>query len=260
MNVIDSPHRLLRRSGVEIVHISSPRAFMKHDAILRKKVLTECEQLQSRIWKPICSIENNTINNDGLVLMMHKKTVVGFLSYGVFKVRGQRVVHFNDIMVSREHQGEGLFKDAFASTVIYLGRCFGSFVGLVFTYNALIINTIYSRPHIYSSCSFPSTSLEQQYLLLECCSLLKCNKDVDVLNGVIYGMLNRPVLMEQHVLMSEKLGSLIHGDMIIDRGDCLALMFRYSKESEKYAEMCVNTNSSVLLTPIPVTGDDNYWK
>jgi len=239
---MENIEKICTYNGVDIIHIFEPAKTLSKDPELKKKVLSECERVQLEVWDPMMSIEDNTINNDGLVLLMKDDHSVGFISYQIKKYDDKYVMYFHDLMISKKYQGKGLYRIALLSSILTIAEKYDTvhFTGMTITYNARVIKSLYFKPHIFRNISFPRLNVEHRYLVKKMGADFFDEKNLHLDKGIIEGMWKPSRRNGQHLVDYSELSDLFGPGLSPETGDSLVLLFDIDAESVRYIRNFLN--------------------
>lgn len=227
--------------GVDIVQIANPRETLADLPDLKQKILVECDLVQRSVWNPQQSIEDNTINNDLLLLLSSNGKYTGFLSADRNKIGDREVVYLHDVMISQDHQGLGFCRLLVLLLVLDIFDCFSisRFDLVTATSNSRLISTLYTKNNIFKNLSFPKPNDYHKILLRMMRDGLFGDKTVNVDTGIINDIWRQPPDDRQHISRARNLTTLFGNTLALERGDALAIIASLNEEA------IINANSYV---------------
>lgn len=224
---------ICRYKNVNIVHIVNPRETLSCDLKLKNKVLSECDMVQKSVWAPRQSIEENTINNELLILLEDKGNYVGFTSVKYLECGEHKIAYWHDAMISCAYHGQGFSRlMALLLTIdVFNSLSISNYHLMTATSNSRIITTLYTKHNIFKEISIPVIGELHRHLLKIAGGTLFAGSDVDIETGIIKGMWLPQDNNAQHVSNARNISALLGDRIVPATGDALAVISRIDEES-----------------------------
>lgn len=238
---LKSMRKICEYKGVDIVLLVNPGELLKDSPAERRRILLECEAVQRSVWSPKESIEENTINNDLLLLMEDNGKVVGFTSVKLIDDRDNKFAYWHDAMIVKKYQGMGFSR---LLSLLLLGAVSTRFSAPYFnlitiTSNSRVLKTLYTKDTIFKNLSFPVPSSDQVELFRSFSSHLAIDDKIDVDTGIVRQMWLPQEDNDQHITNVQNLNILLNEKLSSESGDALAVVTEIDEESVVNADLYV---------------------